>query len=306
MKATNWWGRRVECTRALMAGTYANGCGRLERLEPRLAAALGDLLARPGSLVRAVVAYAVSLEMGLREERARALACGLEYLHTASLVFDDLPAMDDARLRRGAVCLHVTHGEGVAMLAALALINRGYALLWQGIGGIGPARRAAARALVEECLGVDGVTGGQAMDLRGWRGVVDPAGVTEVAVRKTAALLRLCLALPAVAGRGTAREVQLLDRLAVLRGIAYQLADDLKDSFSGEEQSGKSAGRDAVLGRPNIVEVEGPAAALRRLARINRLAARLEGRLPGPAGRWGVLALLRVEAPPVRSIAAAS
>lgn len=289
----------------MLGEAYAHGFGRLDRLDPRLAAALGDLLARPGSLVRAVVCQLMAVEMGLSEERARALACGVEYLHTASLVFDDLPAMDDARLRRGGVCVHVAHGEGIGVLAALALVNRGYWLLWQGIGGSDAGRRQAAGDLIEACLGVEGLVGGQALDLRGWRGVNDAAGVTEVALRKTAALLRLCLVLPALAGRGTPREVRLLERLAVLRGIAYQLADDLKDALADEAESGKSGGRDAELGRPSMVEAEGPAAALGRLARLNRLAARVESRLPGPAGRWGMLALLRVDAPPARTVAVA-
>jgi putative ABC transport system permease protein len=133
--------------------------------EPRLAAAMGDLLARPGSLVRAVVAYLVGIEMGMLEESARAVACGIEYLHTASLVFDDLPAMDDARTRRGAPCLHVVHGEAMAMLAGLALVNRGYSLLWQGMRGAPLARREEAGHLVDECLGMNGVIGGQAYDL---------------------------------------------------------------------------------------------------------------------------------------------
>ena len=77
------------------------------------------MVARPGSLVRAVTAYLVGIEMGVAEEAARAVACGIEYLHTASLVFDDLPAMDDARTRRGAPCPHVVHGEAVAMLEQL-------------------------------------------------------------------------------------------------------------------------------------------------------------------------------------------
>ena len=77
-------------------------------------------VARPGSLVRAVIAYLVGIEMGLAEQSARAMACGIEYLHTASLIFDDLPAMDDARMRRGAACAHVVHGEAVAIGMVLA------------------------------------------------------------------------------------------------------------------------------------------------------------------------------------------
>jgi geranylgeranyl diphosphate synthase, type II len=297
MTPETWWQRRIGCTQALISGSFSHGMGRMERVEPRLAAALRDVLARPGSMVRAVSAYLVGIEMGMFEEAARALACGIEYLHTASLVFDDLPSMDDARTRRGAACLHVTHGEPLAMLAALALINRGYAMLWQGIRRADPASRAMAAEWVDARLGVHGVIGGQAYDLSGWRGEQNAADVSEVAARKTGDLLRLTLVLPAILGRGTPREIQLLDRLALLRGLAYQAADDLKDVFSPDAASGKTGGRDSELGRPNLVAAEGAHAALQRFHRLRLAGDRVETALPGKSGRWGMLELLRVPIP---------
>jgi geranylgeranyl pyrophosphate synthase len=280
-----------------MVGSFANGMGPMRRVEPRLAAALGDILARPGSMVRAVTAYLIGIEMGVAEEAARAVACGIEYLHTASLVFDDLPAMDDARTRRGAVCTHVVHGEAVAMLAALALINRGYAMIWQGIRRASPSRRERAGEWVDLRLGTRGVIGGQAFDLGGWRGEQSAAEVSEVAARKTGDLLRLTLALPAIIGRGTDREIQLLDRIGLLRGLAYQAADDLKDVLCSGDETGKTAGRDEELGRPNMILAEGFQATLRRFKRLRQTGDRLQATLPGPPERWGMLAPLRVTLP---------
>jgi geranylgeranyl pyrophosphate synthase len=262
-----------------------------------MAAAVQDVLARPGSLVRAVIAYLVGIEMGLAEQSARAMACGIEYLHTASLVFDDLPAMDDARTRRGAACVHVVHGESVAMLAALAMINRAYAMIWQGIHQANPKRRAAAGEWVDGRLGIGGVIGGQAYDLSGWRGEQSAADVSEVAARKTGDLLRLSLVLPAIVGRGTPREIQILDRLALLRGLSYQAADDLKDVISPEQDSGKTGGRDEALGRPNLVVAEGLPAAVRRFRRLSDVGDRVQAALPGPAERWMMLAMLKVPMP---------
>lgn len=269
----------------------------MDRAESRLAAALQDILARPGSLVRAVVAYLVGIEMGVAEESARAMACGIEYLHTASLIFDDLPAMDDARMRRGAACVHVVHGESVAMLAALAMVNRAYSMVWQGIHRADPKRRAAAGKWVDGRLGIGGVIGGQAYDLSGWRGEQNAADVSEVAARKTGDLLRLSLVLPAIVGRGTPREIQILDRLALLRGLAYQAADDLKDVISPEDDSGKTGGRDEALGRPNLVIAEGLPAAVRRFRRLSDVGDRVQAALPGSAERWMMLEMLKVPMP---------
>lgn len=297
MTPESWWKRRTGCARALVAGSFAQGMGPMHRVEPRLAAALGDILARPGSLVRAVTAYLIGIEMGVAEEAARAMACGIEYLHTASLVFDDLPAMDDARMRRGATCPHVLHGEAVAMLAALAIINRGYAMIWQGIRRASPERREQAGEWVDARLGTRGVIGGQAFDLSGWRGEQSAAEVSEVAARKTGDLLRLTLVLPAIVGRGTNREIQLLDRIGLLRGLAYQAADDLKDVLVPEDASGKTGGRDAELGRPNLILAEGFQATLRRFKRLRQTGDRVQAKLPGGDGRWGMLAPLRVTLP---------
>ena len=291
------WRRRAECAHAMLAGCYTNGLGRMERVEPRLASALQDVLARPGSLVRAVACYLVGIEMAMEEECARAVACGIEYLHTASLLFDDLPAMDDARMRRGAACLHVVHGEAVAQLTALALVNRGYAMVWQGLSRTDARRREMAGHWLDARLGMHGVIGGQALDLSGWRGEQSAAEVTEVAARKTGELLRLTLVLPAIIGRGTAREIQLLDRLAMLRGLAYQAADDLKDVLALEESHGKTGGRDEELGRPNMVAAEGVAATIQRFRRLQRMGDRVVAALPGPPERWGMLTALRVPMP---------
>ncbi len=305
MTPESWWRRRAGCARTLLVGSFSNGMGRMDKVEPRLAAALQDILARPGSLVRAVVAYLVGIEMGVAEESARAMACGIEYLHTASLVFDDLPAMDDARMRRGAACVHVIHGESVAMLAALAMVNRAYSMVWQGIHRADPKRRAAAGEWVDGRLGIGGVIGGQAYDLSGWRGEQSAADVSEVAARKTGDLLRLSLVLPTIVGRGTLREIQILDRLALLRGLAYQAADDLKDVISPEDDSGKTGGRDEALGRPNLVVAEGLPAAVRRFRRLSDVADRLQAALPGSAERWMMLEMLKVPMPEALTLSAA-
>jgi len=280
-----------------MASSFTHGMGSMDRVEPRLAAALGDILAHPGSMVRAITAYLVGIEMGAPEEAARAVACGIEYLHTASLVFDDLPAMDDARTRRGVPCPHVAHGEAVAMLAALALINRGYAMIWQGIRRTSPARRELAGDWVDARLGTRGVIGGQAFDLQGWRGEQSPEAVSEVAARKTGDLLRLTLVLPALIGHGTEREIKLLDRIGLLRGLAYQAADDLKDVICSQEDSGKTGGRDQEMGRPNLILAEGFQSALRRFKRLRQIGDRVQAALPGSPERWAMLAPLRVTLP---------
>ena len=148
-----------------LAAAFATNLPLAAATEPHLAGALRQTLDHPGSLVRARLVYEMSRAYRLAEPRAKDLAVAIEYFHTASLLFDDLPCMDDAAERRGEPCVHRTHGEAAAMLAALGLVSRAYALLWQGLAELPVDRQALAGAYVESCLGVNGLLNGQSEDL---------------------------------------------------------------------------------------------------------------------------------------------
>ena len=107
-----------------------------DRIEAHLGATIRDILDHPGRLIRAQLAFRVQSDRGVEPAAARDLAVAIEYFHTASLVFDDLPSMDDAKTRRGRPCPHLVYGEASAVLGALALITRGYALLWRCLDGL--------------------------------------------------------------------------------------------------------------------------------------------------------------------------
>ena len=117
-------------------------------LDPHFEEALRHVLDNPGSLIRPRMVVQMATAYGLRPEPARDLAIALEYFHTASLLFDDLPCMDNAEQRRGVPCAHLAFGEAGAILAALALINRAYSLAWRAVmrsirGLLVPTRRGS-------------------------------------------------------------------------------------------------------------------------------------------------------------------
>jgi geranylgeranyl diphosphate synthase type II len=237
-------------------------------LDPRLRAVVADVLDHSGSLARAQIAYGLGVRRGLPTERALKLAIAVEYFHSASLIFDDMPSMDDAAERRGRPCPHVVHGVAAATLGALALITRAYALLWEAIDEGSGGRRAAAAALVGECLGIAGILDGQARDVHFKREGASPQGAAEVAVAKTVPLIRLAMVLPAVVAEESGETVDRLERLAAAWGLAYQILDDFKDRLLGSEESGKTSGRDAGLGRPNLPDLAGPRPAFERLREL--------------------------------------
>lgn len=254
---------------ALAHQTYLSGIATDAR-EPHLAGVIRDTLATPGNLTRLQLGLIAGAALELPPAVARPFATALEYFHTASLLLDDMPCMDDAHLRRGRPCAHVVHGEGSTILGALGFINRGYRLAWDALAAVSESHRATAAAHIERCLGTAGVLDGQSLDLHFAASDRTPRTVARIALGKTVSLLRLSLVTPALLAGASARERLLVDRVSVAWGLAYQIADDFGDLGSGSP-TGKTAGRDAGRGRPNFVIAAGREAASARLRRLLHL-----------------------------------
>jgi geranylgeranyl diphosphate synthase, type II len=204
-----------------------------ERLNEALRAAVFP----GGKRWRPILTLLGAMAVGGDEQSAMPIACAIEFLHTSSLILDDLPAMDDARLRRGRAALHLIYGEGLAMLAALALLNQAYSLL---------ARSGACRLITEaaRCIGTDGMIGGQAadLDIRASRGNSHALASRQL---KTSALARLTIIAGAVASGAGERDVAALARYGECLGAAYQICDDLLDELGESATIGKNVGQDA-------------------------------------------------------------
>jgi geranylgeranyl pyrophosphate synthase len=263
-------------------------------IEPHLRGVIEDVLAHPGSLARAQLAFGLGQRLGVPGGCALRLAVATEYFHASSLIFDDLPAMDDAAERRGRPCPHRVWGEAAATLGALAFITRGYALLWEGIGPLPPRRRDRAAALVGECLGLAGILDGQSRDVHFTHRPGGDAEMLRVEAAKTVPLIRLALLLPALAAGLEEPTLARLERLAAGWGLAYQVLDDFKDDLLTDDEAGKTTGRDRSLGRPNLPARAGHLQAFDRLgALLDGTAAELAALSRRSANRWEPLVRLQ-------------
>ena len=263
-------GRRDATMRRLLAA-FKESLPLAQTVDSTLGNAVHYLLAHPGSMVRPRIVSKLAAAYGIQEQAATDLAIALEYFHTASLVFDDLPCMDNATMRRGEACVHIVYGESSAILAALALINRAYALAWRAISSCSPDFQQSAQAYLEQHLGTEGLLNGQSLDLNYCRLPHTVDSTERVAQGKTVSLISLTLVLPAMAGGASPRELQLLHRISTSWGLSYQIVDDLKDVLETSSISGKTAARDESLGRPNMVLAVGVGGAMNRLLRLLHL-----------------------------------
>jgi len=231
-------------------------------IERHLRGVVHDTLSHPGSLARAQLAFSLMRSFGFDEYTARDVGVAIEYYHTASLLFDDLPCMDNATTRRGHACPHTIYGESASILGALSLITQGYGLLWSSLNALPGENRAAASTLVNECLGLNGILNGQSYDLHFGESERKKEDVFRIAEGKTATLIRLTLLLPALMYGVNDATRKTLEELSVSWGLAYQILDDFKDNLMQASETGKTTSRDEHLNHPNLPLTTGYAEAL--------------------------------------------
>ena len=207
-----------------------------------LCSAMRYSLLLPGKRLRPVLltgAYAL-----IREDWENALpfACGLEMIHTYSLIHDDLPAMDNSNLRRGRPANHVVYGEATAILAGDGLLTAAFSQL--AAAQLPAERIAQAVACLAAAAGPNGMVGGQAMDMAGEGRALTIEELTLLQTLKTGALLSAAAELGCIAAGGSAAQLAAVSRYAQAFGRAFQVRDDMLDMISSEQALGKPTGAD--------------------------------------------------------------
>jgi geranylgeranyl diphosphate synthase type II len=206
---------------AMRHSTFAGG----KRLRPLLA-------------YQAAVAIAGALPRGIER-----LGAALEMLHTYSLIHDDLPALDNDDLRRGLPTCHVVFGEAIAILAGDALQTRAFEVL----AGLDTPATATVHILgqVANAIGtVDGMIGGQVLDLESEHLKPTPELVEAIHRAKTGALIRVSVVTGGIYAGATADDVTRLDLFGRKAGLAFQIVDDVLDMTEDSAHLGKTAGKD--------------------------------------------------------------
>lgn len=233
-------------------GSFATFSERYrQRLEDRLAAAvpsdesalsdaMRSALLSPGKRIRALVAIAAGILFRGEVDPLLDLGVAIESVHAASLVFDDLPSMDDGTLRRGQPALHLRFGESTAILAAVALINRAFEILGTS-AGLPERTRARLAAELARASGEAGSCRGQFADLAS-----DPARASldeleRIHALKTGELFVAAARGGAIAARASEEEIAAMTRYAKNLGLAFQIVDDLLESPEAASATGKKA-----------------------------------------------------------------
>lgn len=264
------YAERVESYMLGKVSEMEQNSGKMELSQ--LYAAMRHSLSAGGKRIRPALIYAFCAACGGTLEMADAAACAMEMTHTSSLIFDDLPAMDDDDLRRGKPSCHKAFGEATAILAGDALIVAPFAILCAE-EHLKPEQRLAVMAALSDREGANGMVGGQLMDMQfETQETVTAEELETMCLGKTGALMRASCEMGCICGGGTAEQITAAGNYGQYVGLAFQIIDDILDVTSTEEQLGKPIGSDAQENKTTFVTLLGIEQAKARASELTALA----------------------------------
>lgn len=204
-------------------------------------------------------------------ELALPVACAVEMLHTYSLIHDDLPCMDNDELRRGRPTNHVVYGECTAVLAGDTLQAEAFGSILRS--SLPAERRAQCAQILADAVGLDGMCGGQYLDMMGEGSILTEQQLTEINSRKTGALLVAACQMGVAAAGGSQLQLDAAGHFGAAVGLAFQIRDDMLDVLSTDAELGKPVGSDAQENKNTYMALMGEEGCRSTVEKLTKLAA---------------------------------
>lgn len=224
-----------------------------DTIPTNLAAAMKHALLAPSKRLRPVILYMIADPDPAMEEAALGLGGAVEMVHTASLILDDLPCMDDASMRRERPSSHVAFGQATAILSAIALLSRAFGVISEL--DIPAATRTRLAAILSDAVGHNGLVAGQEIDLNGRAGLVGEQEIENLNWLKTGTLFVASAEMGAVLADMPDDRIAHVRKFARHLGLAFQTADDLLDKSTDPLAIGKDVNKDE--GKATLVSIFG-------------------------------------------------
>lgn len=227
----------------LKEAMYYAATGGGKRIRPLLVYATASLVGKPLDQIPGIDQCAVAVEL----------------FHTYSLVHDDMPCMDDDDLRRGRATVHKVYDESTALLVGDALQTMAFGLIADS--DLSADQKVKILSLLAKAGGLEGMAGGQAIDLASVGKPLERASLETMHRMKTGALLRSAIQMGGIAADLSNQELAKLDQFGSTLGLLFQVVDDILDASSDSQTLGKTAGKDAAANKPTFVSLMGLASA---------------------------------------------
>jgi geranylgeranyl diphosphate synthase type II len=226
--------------------------------EPEIIAeAMKYSLLAGGKRIRPVLSVSICETLGGKTKDVLPFACSLEFIHTYSLIHDDLPAMDNDDLRRGRPTNHVVYGDDIAILAGDGLLNFAFETMLEAVkNNCCRKDMVDASMLIAKCSGANGMIGGQVIDIKSENTRIDLDKLYLMHEKKTGALIEAaCLAGCIISGRDEMYDT--VKKYSKNLGIAFQIIDDILDYTGDPAKMGKNTGIDSANNKSTFVSILG-------------------------------------------------
>jgi farnesyl diphosphate synthase len=221
-----------------------------------------------GKKIRSKVLIDFGSLLSIEYKTLIAIGASVECIHAYSLIHDDLPCMDNDKIRRGKPSTHIKFGESTAVLAGNSLLTMAFEILSSPTLKISEKIKINLIKKLSECSGHLGIAGGQYLDLSYEKKKISKNKIIEMEIKKTGKLFSFCCAAPAIIKNKNISEIKFFENIGSDIGLLFQIADDLIDFKGNSKIAGKKTGKDQKKGKATLISSLGYMNAIKYCDRI--------------------------------------
>ena len=216
-----------------------------------------------GKKIRSKILIDIGSLLAIDYKTLIAIGAAVECIHAYSLIHDDLPCMDNDKIRRGKPSAHIKFGESTAVLAGNSLLTMAFEILSSPTLKISERIKINLIKKLSECSGHLGIAGGQYLDLSYEKKKISKNKIIEMEIKKTGKLFSFCCAAPAIIKKKNAKEIKFFEDIGSNIGLLFQIADDIIDFKGDSKIAGKKTGKDQKKGKATLISLLGHNNAIR-------------------------------------------
>jgi len=210
-----------------------------------------------GKKIRSKILLDIGAVFKIEYKTLIAIGAAVECIHAYSLIHDDLPCMDNDKLRRGKPSTHIKFGESTAVLAGNSLLTMAFEILTSANLNINEKTKANLVRKLSQCSGHLGIAGGQYLDLSFEKKKISKNKIIDMEIKKTGKLFSFCCAVPAIIKKKNNKDIKFFENIGANIGLLFQIADDLIDFKGSSKSAGKITGKDKKKGKATLISLLG-------------------------------------------------
>tara|TARA_Y100000741_G_scaffold348759_1_gene317199 strand:+ start:1793 stop:2665 length:873 start_codon:yes stop_codon:yes gene_type:complete len=210
-----------------------------------------------GKKIRSKILIDIGSLLSIDYRTLIAVGAAVECIHAYSLIHDDLPCMDNDKMRRGKPTTHIKFGESTAVLAGNSLLTMAFEILSSSTLKVNEKIKMSLINKLSTCSGHLGIAGGQYLDLNYEKKKISKNKIVEMETKKTGKLFSFCCAAPAIIKKKNSKEIKFFEILGSKIGLLFQIADDLIDFKGDAKKAGKKTGKDQKKGKATLISLLG-------------------------------------------------